>query len=171
MKLVANFFFGILILVGLSNCANGKKLQEKEAPRVFEPAFYNTWQGNDSNEGSGLNFFLPVRTSEEVAVIPDSVYFRGRSAKLELHPENALLYVGHFSLRPERTEEDFVMSSDPREEYGNPIPQIKEETPFDLQHDEAVISYLKEGKRKYFKLTGIKKQDKVLIKKPQNLQH
>ena len=169
MKLLTIFSIGILILLGFSNCANGKKLQEK-APQVFELAFYNIWQGSDSNEGSGLNFFLPVRTSKKVVIVPDSVYFRGRRVKLELHPENSLLYVGRFTL-PSRTEEDFVMSSDPREEYGNPRPQIKEKIPFDLEQDEAIISYIEDGERKYIKLTGIEKQDKVLIKKPQNLQH
>ena len=169
MKLLTIFSIGILILLGFSNCANGKKLQEK-APQVFEPAFYYIWQGSNSNEGSGLNFFLPVRTSAKVVVVPDSVYFRGRRAKLELHRENSLLYVGRFTL-PSKTEEDFVMSSDPREEYGNPIPRIKEKNPFDLKQDEAVISYTEDGERKYTKLSGVEKQDKVLIKKPQNLQH
>jgi len=52
-------------------------------------------------------------------------------------------------------KQDIVLSSDPKAEYGNRIPEKPMKIPFELLHNECVISYIKNGKTMYYKLTNV----------------
>lgn len=46
------------------------------------------------------------------------------------------------------------MSKDPNDEYGNKPPK-KEKFPFELEEDEAVVKFARDGKYTYTKIKGI----------------
>ncbi|WP_424492845.1 hypothetical protein [Salinimicrobium sp. GXAS 041] len=171
MKATITFFFGIFIIISMSNCANGQKITE-EAPVAFQQAYYTPWVGGVKGSGAGYNLFIPVN-GEMAEVQLDSVYFRGKKAKLTTKPQNDNLYIGHFETSSgTKKAPDLVMSSDPREEYGNQAPEIIRDFPFELKEDEAVVSFRKEGKTSYFKISNIQKRDSdVKINYPDNIQH
>lgn len=172
MRNCTTYLFGIIVLFGFSNCANGKKIHE-EPPVPLEQAYYTTWVGGVKGAGSGLNLFVPLGALNNSEVELDSVYFRGKRTKLKTKPQNPNLYIGYFESKNPQKAPDFVMSSDPREEYGNKPPIILEKIPFELKEDEAVISYKKDGKTGYYKITGIQKkdEDEVKLKNPENIRH
>lgn len=171
MKTAFTFLFGIFIIMSFSNCANGRKITEKP-PVAMQQVYYTPWAGGVKETESGYNLFIPVEARNE-GVALDSVYFRGKGAELFTNPQHPDLYIAHFVTSSSSEEEpDFVMSSDPREEYGNRPPKISRHFPFELEDDEAVVSFQKNGKKSYYKITGIKKKNSdVKINYPDNIQH
>ena len=171
MKVIYIYLFGILLICSFSNCANGQKVQE-DAPVPFQQVYYSTYTGGVKGAGSGLNLYIPVSLFNDSGIALDSVYFRGRRAALQTKPQNKNLYIAYFKTSGKEKAPDLIMSSDPREEYGNRPPQIIEEIPFELEEDEAMVSFKKDGKTGYYKITGIEqKEDEVEIKYPENIHH
>lgn len=159
---------GMLVLFGSFGCANGKKLEEK-ASEAVQQAYFSTTEDEGS---SGLNFYLQVDSSKLPEVKPDSVFFHGKRAQLIPHPEKKDLYVASFEFQKEKNKNpDFVMSSDPREEYGNEPPLINRDFPFNLKSDEAMISFTRKGETFYHKIDGIENKDDVILKNPENIRH
>ncbi|HET8753328.1 MAG TPA: hypothetical protein VFM59_03125 [Salinimicrobium sp.] len=157
MKTMLTYLFSFSAVLFLVSCANGKKIQEKP-PVALQPVYYTTWQGDAKGAGSGYTLFIPLSVAVVSEVEFDSVYFRGKKAVLETKPNFPDVYLAHFRERPAKPR-DFVMSSDPREEYGNQPPVIPQEIPFELEEDEAVVLYKKNGKKSYFRIKGIQKRD------------
>ena len=171
MRAINTYLLGIFLICSLSNCANGQKVQE-DAPVPFQQAYFSTHTGGVKGAGSGLNLYIPVGSFNDAGIALDSVYFRGRRAALETKPQNENLYIAYFKTSGKEKAPDLIMSSDPREEYGNRPPQIVEEIRFELEEDEAMVSFKKNGKTGYYKITGIEqKEDQVEIKYPENIQH
>ena len=158
-----------LILFSFSNCASGKRVQQ-EAPAEVEQAFYSTWTGGVKGADSGMAVFIPVQKDKELVL--DTVFFRGMKAPLEKEVTEPNLYVGYFKI-PSPVDRDLVMHSDPRKEFGNKPPVILEDIPFELEPDEAVVQYTKDGKEKFFKIKVTKKAESepILRKKPENIRH
>lgn len=146
MKYFYLFFSSIIITALFTNCAGNKNLQE--APPAQMQEAYITSQNNS------LYFYLPVTSIQENRVNLDSVYFRGMAAPLERDTERP----GVFKAQFKTGKEDYIMSSDPKEEYGNKPPQIRKEIPFKLENDEAILVFSENETRKYYKLTGIRER-------------
>jgi hypothetical protein len=142
-----------MVMFSFSQCSSQKKLQEK-APVAVSKAYCQTWVAGARGGGSGINIFIPVESVSEEGVELDSVYFRGRSAKLETKPQNNTLYIGRF-LTKANERYDLVMSGDSKEEYGNKRPESTEKIPFELKENECVVSYKDGKKMKYFKIENI----------------
>lgn len=161
MKTRFKFIFGIVCLVGLSSCANGKLL-ENANPESFGQAYYTTWTAGVRGADSGIVLYLPADLAEMKEMEPDSAFFRGEMTKLIADPQNHNLLTAYFTSRKSSDHPELIMSSDPREEYGNKPPMIEKEIPFELEDDEAIVSFKKDGKIVYFRLSGIfKKEDPV----------
>ena len=171
MRAITTYFFAIFLICSLSNCANGQKVRE-DAPVPFQQVYYSSYTGGVKRTGSGLNLYIPVSSLNDAGIILDSVYFRGRRAALQTKPQNENLYIAYFKTSGKEKAPDLIMSSDPREEYGNRPPKIIEKIPFELAEDEAMVSFKKNGKKGYYKITGIEqKEDEIEIKYPENIQH
>lgn len=173
MKIGLIFLFGIIAVMSFSSCANGRKIR-KEAPIDIQQAYYTTWVGGTKGAGSGLNLYIPVIETEDVEIELDSVYFRGKRAKLQTKPQDDNLHIGYFRTSDNSGKvPDLIMSSDPKEEYGNEPPEIIEKFPFDLEENQAVISFRKNGKKGYYKVDVVEKEDygDRKIKYPGNIQH
>lgn len=134
-------FFGFIITSLLfTNCGGTKNLQEVP-PADLGQAYFIPKENK-------LTFYLPVNAVQTEFVNLDSVYFRSRKAPLNLVEGN---YIAEFKTG----KEDMIMSSDPKEEYGNKLPVKLEKLPFDLEDDEAILVFTKDGQVNYFKLEGI----------------
>lgn len=163
-------FSALVLLFSFSNCVNGQQLQEKP-PKAIQQAFFTTWTGGVKTAGSGFNLFIPV--AGDTDIVMDTVYFRGRKAILEKESTSEDLYVGRFKNPSSEHSQALIMHEDPRKEYGNKPPARIEKIPFELAQGEAVVHYTKNGKSKYFRLTGIQKKDsaELKLKNPPNIQH
>ncbi|MDT0689646.1 hypothetical protein RM549_07605 [Salegentibacter sp. F188] len=143
MKHIYLLFNTILVFSLFTNCGSNKGLQEG-APAQFQDVYTTT-------ASSGLKLHIPVAVIQDNQISLDSVYFRGMKSPLVQNEELSNEYVAQFNTK----DSEVVMSSDPREEYGNKAPQRAEKSPFDIERDEAILVFSQNNKTKYFKLTGI----------------
>ena len=148
MKYIYFLLSALFITAIFSGCAGNKELQERP-PAQFQQAYFI------SNQNS-VKLYIPVVTIQTKQVALDSVYFRGLKATLQEDAQNPGIYFAQFY----KGKKDLVMSSDPKEEYFNKMPQKAEKVPFELQDDEAVIVFIQSKKTKYFKIAGILERSK-----------
>lgn len=148
-----------LFTIGLMSCSSQKSL-EPQPPFSVERPTVQYWEGGRAESGYGMQFRARWNPREPSSVEADSLFFRGRTYKLEVTDTET-----GFVLQASRTQKpwgnpDMVMHADSTREIGNQPPKplpTNRVFPFELQPDEAVISYiLKEDGRKYYtKITGI----------------
>lgn len=156
MKVIHHLSYFIIMLVfmaSFSHCSSAQKLQ-KNAPVEFGDVYCQSWVAGVKEGGSGLNLFIPVT---DTSISLDSVFFRGKVAKLEFSQENSL-YIGRFKTEFNQPK-DIILSSDPKEEYANKMLQKETLIPFDLKDDECVVSYKKENDINYYKISNIKQKE------------
>lgn len=145
-----------LFLMSFSQCSSTKNLQ-KEVPLAFGEVYCQAWTGGVEAAGSGLNIVIPALESDSKISL-DSVYFRGKVTILEQKQVNSkTTYIGRFRSKPPK---DFVISNNPKEEYGNTI-DLPQNFPFDLKDNECVVSYKEANETKYYKITNV-------VEKPRN---
>lgn len=170
MKILIKCLLGIFALMSASSCSSAKSV--KEAPSVAsERAYFILTPSQIASRPTEMKLYLPADVWKGTGEVQlDSVYFRGRKAELLRNEENEKMYVATFVL-PQR-ERDFIMSSDPRDEYANKVPPI-EKMAFDLKPDEALIIYSGRGETGHFRVHGIieREIEERTIKKPENLRH
>lgn len=140
-------------MTSFSQCSSAQKLQ-KEAPVVIGEAYFQKWVAGIKGGGSGINLFISTEDSSLENIELDSIYFRGKSSKLEFKPNNPSLFVGRFSTGRNQ-KKDIIMSDKPNAEYGNELPKIKSKFPFELKENECVVSYKEGNKTKYFKIINV----------------
>lgn len=151
-KFKNGFYLAMLSFVFL-NCSTAQKIQ-KSIPMTFGEVYYQHWVAGVQGGGSGINLFINVNSNKN-NIILDSIYFQSDVAKLE--PVNSSLFVGRFKTEANQTK-DFVMSSNPKEEYGNTVQSTKKHIPFNLKDNQCVLSYKEGDKIKYFMIEDIKKK-------------
>jgi hypothetical protein len=144
----------IVLFAFFSSCTSQKKLTMK-TPFVLGEATYQPWTGGMKASGKGVK--LEILTSDiEENVVFEQIYFQGNISPL--HSEGDKL-TANMKIDSGK-KPDMVMHSDSVQEVGNQPPPLKEgkvDFPFEINDDEAVISYTKKGKRKYAKVVGMKK--------------
>ena len=145
-----------MIMTSFLQCSSSQTLQEK-APTTFGEVYFQRWNAGIQGGGSGINLFIPV---VDTNVVLDSVYFRGKSAKLETKPQNKSLYIAYFKTELNQPK-DIVMSNNPLDEYKNQLPIQKERIPFKLKDSECVVSYKDGSITKYFKIENITEKETI----------
>ena len=156
MKLTKNSIFSIALLTimtSFSQCSSSQKLQEK-APLALGDVYFQRWNAGVQGGGSGINLFISTKTKNYNHTKLDSVYFRGKAAKLSIIEDKTIVYLGRFTSEFNQPK-DIVMSSNPLDEYNNPLLVTKEKIPFELKDSECVVSYKVGQTTKYFKIENI----------------
>ena len=148
MKYFYLVFSTVFVAIILNSCGSNKDLQER-SPAQFDQAYF-------TSTTNSLQLNIPVKAIQPNRISLDSVYFRGMKAALQQDSENTGLYTAHFNTG----NKDLILSSDPREEYANKMPAMPAKVPFELKENEAVVVFLENNKRKYYKITGIKERSK-----------
>ena len=163
----------ILFVLGLMSCSSQKSLQSNPPFSVERPTV-QYWQGGREESGSGIRFRARWNPIDPSSIEIDSLFFRGRIYKLEVSDSET-----GFIIEASRTETplgkaDIIMHADSTREIGNqppkPLPSARD-FPFELQADEAVISYfLKGDSQKYYtKITGVvEKASRIYPGRPQH---
>jgi hypothetical protein len=164
MKHIKHFLAPIAVsfmFFSFSNCgstAQGAKSVEfdKTPPFEISEIYSQDWVAGIKEGGSGTNLHMTFNSVKEGLVIKN-VYFR---KKMETPKQSgkALSYTCYFKNDLNR---DVVMDRDPVKEAQNtpPVP-----FPFHLHKDEAVVSYVVNGKEGFYKISGI--EEKPMIAYP-----
>ncbi len=156
MNILRNFFslfLLIMVSIGNSNCEGSKsktsQYQLIEAPpfKIME-SYSQDWVAGVQEGGSGTNLFITLGEITETIVVQE-FYFRGKMVKTQISPSIKDQYIGYFK---NEIKTDIIMDSDPVKESKNTPPQ---KIPFQLKEQEAVIGFLLNGVKHYWKLTGI----------------
>jgi len=135
------FFFTLF-----TNCGTIKNLQE-EAPAQFQQAFYTTVDGQ-------MTFYLPVTAIQKNRIELKNIYFKGLKSPIVYNEDGQNRYTASFGIR----QSDYVMSSDPREEYGNKMPQKPEKSPVSIAKDQALLEFQENGETKYYVISDIEER-------------
>ena len=143
-------------MASFSQCSSTKKIQNK-APLILGQVYCQAWIAGIEGGGAGLNIFIPT---ENTSIELDSVYFRGKVAKLEVKNQNGTIYIGRF-ISDFNKKKDLIMSNKPNAEFGNEMPNISKKIPFELKDNECVISYKKGKTTKYFKVDNVVEKDLI----------
>lgn len=162
MKVIRSFFkagTAVLLLLGFSQCSSQKLV--KNPPFVLGEVTAEALIGPEENKRVGTHLFIPVEEGKEI--ILDSVYFRGKVVQLEkVQRDSYLVYIGKFK-NETNAQEDMILHEDPRKEFGNRPPKLRKKIPFELEDDEAVVSFTEKEKTKYYKIGHIKESVPVHI--------
>jgi len=146
----------LAIIFTLSQC--GSINFERNPPFEINSAAYFSWVGGQPGI-SGMNVKISYTSDKNIQF--DSIYFRKRSAKLEVsNTKDQKMITGHFNTSSQKRE--FVMELNPVKEMKNEIPNITS-FPFKLNENEAIISYKIKDKKKYFKIKTVKKGERILF--------
>ncbi|MFI1744789.1 hypothetical protein [Thalassobellus sediminis] len=156
-KNILFLLFVVFTMISFSNCAGTQKL-DKSLPIDLGDVYYQSWVAGVKGGGSGFNIFIPMESNPNNIML-DSVFFKGKEAKLEYR--NNSIFIGRFKTSVNQ-KEDIIMSSDRFAEYGNKVPNLPKKSPFQLKEDECVVSYKLNNKTHYFKI------DKIIKKETQN---
>lgn len=140
-----------LLQCGSINC-------ERNPPFEINSAAYFSWVGGQPGI-SGMKVKISYTSDKNIQF--DSIYFRKRSAKLEVsNTKDQKMITGHFNTSSQKRV--FVMELNPVKEMKNEIPNITS-FPFKLNENEAIISYKIKDKKKYFKIKTVKKGERILF--------
>lgn len=151
LKRVSSLIVMLVLMASFSQCSTAQKLQKK-APLEFGEVYAQKWVAGVKGGGSGVNVFVPVKNASRDL---DSMFFRGQKVKMEFLKGENPQYVGRFKTDFNK-HKDIILSSDMKEESKNRLPIIKQEIPFELNDNECVISYRKDDKSLYYKISNIK---------------
>lgn len=118
--------------------------------KIQSATYYNS--ATDLQENSNIY----IRYSSKDKINFDSLYFRKNKIKLQIKTIRGVKYVfGEFQKKI--FLRDFTLDANPINELKNKFP-TRETFPFELEENEAIISYLLKGRTKYFKVKNIKKR-------------
>ena len=156
MKKIKQVFLlpiSVIIIMSFSQCSSAQF--DKKAPVTITDAYYKNWVGGIPGV-KGVLITIKAK-APETDIIFDSIYFNNKMVKLNSQlQKNELILTGNFIVRSKT--DLIVMHADPKEEFGNKPPNISNKIPFELQDNEAVISYFIKSKKRYYKLYNIKKE-------------
>ncbi len=130
------------------------KMAKTKPPMQFGNVYYQHWVSGVKGGGSGYNIYIPIKSNPTKTVL-DSVYFKGKKAKLEQQDN---LFIGRFK-SDINSKEDIILSNKPFAEYGNKAPKLPEKTPFELNETECIVSFTENGEVKYFKINEVYKKE------------
>jgi len=123
----------------------------KNPPFKVLNATYNKWNGGQPGV-NGITVRIQINKTD---VVLDSVYFRNNSSNFKLDKSTSpLTYVATIVLP--NTQKNYRLEGDSKKEYGNSVPDISQKIPFQLNANEAVVSFSIKNKKKYYKISNIK---------------
>lgn len=143
-----------LFLFSSVSCAGGKDngyVFVQNAPFTLGPVFYQDWVAGVKEGGSGTHVHITIDSYEEDVVLMH-IYFRNKKVKAQNSPQYIDQYIGYFKNEP---RPDVIMDSDPVQESQNTPP---EKFPFQLEDDEAVLSFLHKEVVKYVKISNMEQK-------------
>lgn len=151
-KLLLLPFFAIFM--SFSKC--DKSQVSTKSPSKIKKAYAQNWLGEKPSEKGTL---VTIKLEKPSAnIVFDSIYFNEKVALLNVKEvENGIILTGKF-VEDNYPKPNLILSSDPREEFGNTPPPAKVKIPFKLEKSEAIVSYFFNDVKKYFLIKNIQKK-------------
>ena len=147
------YILKVLIIYFLLGCSNKFKIDKKELIK-FEEAYYQEWVAGIKGAGAGINITLiPMKEIRDNSIKVQGIYFRNEYTKLTFY--QASKFQG--TIKTNKNDSTTSLEGDKIESTTK-----KKSIPFKLKENEAIISYVKDGKKRYFKITLTKKRLKDL---------
>ena len=147
-----------LIFLGFFNCKAPQEsvMQFQSTPplEIVAP-YYKSWVAGIEGGGAGINVFLPLKENGKISI--DSLHFRGEKSAVETRDK---LIIGRFNNSVNQPK-DIIMSSNSQDEYKNKSVLLRDTSPFKLAQNECIISYEVNGKRLYYKISNLKKEETI----------
>ena len=141
-----------LVMMSFTQCSSAQL--DKKVPVTITEAFYQDWVGG--RPGSKGTLVSIKINNPDTKMTFDSIYFNNKAVKLQSNLiKNELTLKGNFMVITKPN--DMIMHADSTKEFGNTAPKLAAKVPFELEKDEAVISYMINDKKRYFKVENIKK--------------
>jgi len=160
---------GIIIMSTFFSLLGCKAQKEiiADSPYTFGSATCQHWSGGRAEAGSGLLLTIPVNSILDEGYALKQAFFRGKVANMTLKDNNGVTQAEANFKKGVMVKPDIVMHKDPKMETGNK-PALNKgamgEFPFELEPNEAMLSFEKEGKLAYYKVTGIKEMKPLIYK-------
>ncbi|WP_378186009.1 hypothetical protein ACE939_12925 [Aquimarina sp. W85] len=125
---------------------------DQTSPISLSDAYYQELFQNKEIVSQGYAIIFPSNEIEAITI--SHLYFKGKKIDLQ-YDLSTKAYIGRYMF-PKK--EDLVMSADPRKEFGNKLPVIEKKIPFELQKNEAILAYEKDGAMHFYKITNLPKK-------------
>lgn len=153
----------VFISFGFSQCSSSKNaMQIAETIQVTDSttpkAYYQHWIAGVRGGGSGTNVFINKSLLHGKAV--DSIFFQKKVSKLNKPSGQSDFYTANFRGTLNQLKVQEIDTDDNLENIELSKPKEKEFS-FELENDEAVVSYTEGNIIKYLKLTNMQEKEKL----------
>lgn len=142
-----------LFLSFLNSCKSTRSIHfQSEIPFQIESPYYQPWSSGVHGGGSGIDVILPIKNLN--AIIPDSIHFQGQRTKAVVYQN---IIVGHINTINNKRQ-DIILSNEPLAELNNQLLPLKDLSPFEIENNACILSYLMKGKRYYCKIENLERR-------------
>lgn len=151
-KIIGIGLITLLSITFFGCCASKAKAQNEHPFKVLEATY-----ANSVDEQTDLVLTTLKITTNNKEIRLDSVYFRDHKAPLKLVDsiENSV-FTGSFTTST--TPHDYILHGDPKQEFGNKPPVTVSKWPFEINDNEAAVSYFYKDKIYYYKISEVKEK-------------
>ena len=161
-KMLFTTVSSIVLLTIFTNCGSAQKKAsesvsfEEKTPFSIKSASYQTIVGGIPGTNQ-THLTIKIASKPSATIVFDSIYFttEAQAIKTLTSGDRILLSASFTSTKPHKR--DVIMDADPKKEMSNKVLPIRSKIPFKLSDNECVISYIINGKKKYYKIKNMKK--------------
>ncbi len=159
IKTTAAIVILTFLLFSFSNCGGAQNSETKMAlvqnpPFKIAEAYTQNWVAGVKEGGSGTNVHL-LFSNMDTGVTIQNIYFRNQILDAKNNKNEPNKYVGYLK---NKMQSDVVMDADPMKEAKN---TPSKPFPFQLSENEAVIEYLENGKKNYYKISNLLQKEMI----------
>ena len=149
--LLTLMIIAICITISCGSCKAKKEsvVFTQSIPFTVENTYSQKWVAGVRGGGSGLNIHTTINNISE-GVIMKEFFFRKKVTEVKVSKNN--LFSGYYK----NDENTLIMDSDTQKEVVNTPPK---KSPFQLEDNEAVLSYDFNNKTYYHKISNIVEKD------------
>ncbi len=153
MKKFIGIGFITLTIITFFGCGASKVKAQHEHPfKVLEATYTNSAGKQADSIVTKLKISI---NNKEIKL--DCVYFRNHKVSLtKVGSDENPVFIGIFETST--MPHDYILDSDPKQEFGNKPPVIVTKLPFELNDNEAVVCYSYKDKINYFKILEVKEE-------------
>ena len=148
------------LFFSFSNCGSTKTANEEvaeatEVPFVVSDSYFQHWVAGIQEGGKGTKIYFDLE-SVQPGVTFNTLYFRGKTAKIEYIPESKYTFMA--DIRTDSDRPDIIMDADPSAEAENRPPVTM---PFEIPDTHAAFTYTYEGETRVHVLENIKEKEMI----------
>ena len=142
----------VLFIVLLLGCKSTRSIHfQSEIPFQIESPYYQPWGSGVHGGGSGIDVILPIKNLN--GIVPESIHFQGQRTKAVVYQN---IIVGHINTINNKRP-DIILSNEPLTELNNQLLPLKDSSPFEIENNACILSYLMKGKRYYCKIENLER--------------